>query len=191
VFLVSGPNQFFSYSISRFFVLVPTPIDKVPCSSKILVATSTTATGSAEVIDALNPEVSCQDFGDLHNAKIHGTFGGLILGKYPIICGGQTLFFMVLSQCFVVGSSNSKVSLSSPRFKGRRHCMLPGIRCDSKKITSKIRGRTYPLFEDIISYPYPGPKKEYYILPLSRQKKGYGYISYILCQILCQHCQSF
>jgi hypothetical protein len=33
------------------------------------------------------------------------------------------------------------------------------------------RGRTYPLFEDIISYPYPGPKKGYYILSLSRQKK--------------------
>jgi hypothetical protein len=53
------------------------------------------------------------------------------------------------------------------------------------------RGRTYPLFEDIISYPYPGPKKGYYILSLSRQKKGYGYISYILCQNFCQHCHSF
>jgi uncharacterized protein YdhG (YjbR/CyaY superfamily) len=33
------------------------------------------------------------------------------------------------------------------------------------------RGRTYPLLEDSISYPYPGPKKGYYILSLSRQKK--------------------
>jgi hypothetical protein len=33
--------------------------------------------------------------------------------------------------------------------------------------------------KDIISYPYPGPKK------------GYRYISYILCQIFCQHCHSF
>jgi hypothetical protein len=32
------------------------------------------------------------------------------------------------------------------------------------------RGRTYPLFEDIIFYPYPGPQKGYYILSLSRQK---------------------
>jgi hypothetical protein len=39
-----------------------------------------------------------------------------------------------------------------------------------------VRGRTYPLFEDVISYPYPGPQKGYYILSLSRQKKGYGYI---------------
>jgi hypothetical protein len=38
---------------------------------------------------------------------------------------------------------------------------------------SKCRGRTYHLFEDIISYPYPGPQKGYYILSLSRQKKGY------------------
>jgi hypothetical protein len=35
----------------------------------------------------------------------------------------------------------------------------------------ETRGRTYPLFEDIISYPYPGPQKGYYILSLSRQKK--------------------
>jgi hypothetical protein len=35
----------------------------------------------------------------------------------------------------------------------------------------KIRGRTYPLFEDIISYPYPGPQKGYYILSISRPKK--------------------
>jgi hypothetical protein len=38
------------------------------------------------------------------------------------------------------------------------------------------------------SYPYPGPKKGYYILSLSHQKKGYGYnhihISYILCQTI-------
>jgi hypothetical protein len=34
-----------------------------------------------------------------------------------------------------------------------------------------IRGRTYPLFEDIISYPYPGPQKGYYILSISRPKK--------------------
>jgi hypothetical protein len=53
------------------------------------------------------------------------------------------------------------------------------------------RGRTYPLFEDIISYPYPGPQKGYYILSISRPKKGYGYISYILCQNYCQHCHSF
>jgi hypothetical protein len=34
--------------------------------------------------------------------------------------------------------------------------------------------------KDIISYPYPGPKK------------GYRYtISYILCQNFCQHCHSF
>jgi hypothetical protein len=33
------------------------------------------------------------------------------------------------------------------------------------------RGRTYTLFEDIISYPYPGPKKGYYILSISRPKK--------------------
>jgi hypothetical protein len=33
--------------------------------------------------------------------------------------------------------------------------------------------------KDIIPYPYPGPKK------------GYGYISYILCQKFCQHCHSF
>jgi hypothetical protein len=62
----------------------------------------------------------------------------------------------------------------------------------SVKYTTYLRGRTYPLFEDIISYPYPGPKKRYYILSLSRQKKGYGYtISYILCQKICQHCHSF
>jgi hypothetical protein len=34
-----------------------------------------------------------------------------------------------------------------------------------------FRGRTYPFFEDIISYPYPGPIKGYYVLSLSRQKK--------------------
>jgi hypothetical protein len=33
--------------------------------------------------------------------------------------------------------------------------------------------------KDIISYPYPGPKK------------GYGYISYILCQKFCQPSLSF
>jgi hypothetical protein len=33
------------------------------------------------------------------------------------------------------------------------------------------RGRTYPLFEDIISYPYPGPTKGYYILSISRPQK--------------------
>jgi hypothetical protein len=34
-----------------------------------------------------------------------------------------------------------------------------------------IRHWTYPFFEDIISYSYPCPKKGYYILSLSRQKK--------------------
>jgi hypothetical protein len=42
-----------------------------------------------------------------------------------------------------------------------------------------FRGRTYPFFQDIISYPYPGPIKGYYILSLSRQKKDM-YICYIL-----------
>jgi hypothetical protein len=38
------------------------------------------------------------------------------------------------------------------------------------------RGQTYPFFEDIISYPYTGPQKGYYILSLSRQKKIWIYI---------------
>jgi hypothetical protein len=40
-----------------------------------------------------------------------------------------------------------------------------------KRYVISNRGRTFPLFEDSISYPYPGPKKGYYILSLSRQKK--------------------
>jgi hypothetical protein len=44
-----------------------------------------------------------------------------------------------------------------------------GILCSS---TLVFRGRTYPFFEDIISYPYPGPIKGYYIQSLSRQKKN-------------------
>jgi hypothetical protein len=37
------------------------------------------------------------------------------------------------------------------------------------------RGRTYPLFEDIISYPYPDPKKDITSYPYPGPKKGYGY----------------
>jgi hypothetical protein len=45
------------------------------------------------------------------------------------------------------------------------------------------RGRTYPLFEDIISYP--GSKKGYYILSISRPKKRiWIYILYPLSKIL-------
>jgi ribosomal protein RSM22 (predicted rRNA methylase) len=38
-----------------------------------------------------------------------------------------------------------------------------------------LRGRTYPLFEDIISYPYPGQKKDIISYPYPGPKKGYGY----------------
>jgi hypothetical protein len=52
-------------------------------------------------------------------------------------------------------------------------------------ITVFVRGRTYPLFEDIISYPYPGPQKGYYILSISRPKKRiWIYILYPLSKIL-------
>jgi hypothetical protein len=46
----------------------------------------------------------------------------------------------------------------------------------------KIRGRTYPFFEDIISYPYPGPKKRIlYTIHIQAQKKDMDIypISYI------------
>jgi hypothetical protein len=49
----------------------------------------------------------------------------------------------------------------------------------------------------IISYPYPGPIKEYYILSLSRQKKDMDILYILLFQkssnifVKRQHCHSF
>jgi hypothetical protein len=58
----------------------------------------------------------------------------------------------------------------------------------TSKNQAKIRGRTYPLFEDIISYPYPGPKKGYYILSITRPKKRiWIYILYPLSNFLPAH----
>jgi hypothetical protein len=43
----------------------------------------------------------------------------------------------------------------------------------------KIRGRTYPFFEDIISYPYPGPKKRIlYTIHIQAQKRIWIYTLY-------------
>jgi hypothetical protein len=42
---------------------------------------------------------------------------------------------------------------------------------------NSISFRTYPFFEDIISYPYPDPKKDI-ISYHYHGKKGYVYISY-------------
>jgi hypothetical protein len=51
------------------------------------------------------------------------------------------------------------------------YCCSKWVELRAPQLNQVSRGRTYPFFEDIISYPYPGPIKGYYILSLSRQKK--------------------
>jgi hypothetical protein len=79
--------------------------------------------------------------------------------KYKLLEGREGGWRIVIHSLMAAGK-NLYFTISAPTKKFQE-----------TKYDFKFRGRTYPLFEDIISYPYPSPKKGYCFLSLSRQKK--------------------
>jgi hypothetical protein len=67
-------------------------------------------------------------------------------------------------------------SCSTIVLPGRRPAVLSCLRFD--------RGRTYLLFEDIISYPYPGPKKDVISYHYHGKKRIWIYVLYPLSKNL-------
>ncbi len=64
-----------------------------------------------EVIDFSNNSVACDDMGRLeYNKKLTGATGGLLLGKYPLVCGGYTGTEAdqgVQKACFLIGEEDT------------------------------------------------------------------------------------
>ena len=78
------------------------------CNQRLLVATGIDTSAedyflsSSEIIDLSDSQV-CPDFGT-YPMKIAGGTGGLLNGKYPVICGGETQYSVSIDDCYVLGN---------------------------------------------------------------------------------------
>ena len=70
----------------------------------------------AEVIDLLNHDANCEDFG-LLEIGVSRAFGGHI-GKYFVVCGGKDENHDIRKECYKVGETTPFLQLLQPRYEG-------------------------------------------------------------------------
>ena len=85
----------------------------------------------SEVIDLVNPNVSCQNLANFP-INVSFAFGGLLEDKVPLVCGGYNDQFKSefgQSKCFTVGFKEVKATLTQPRFYGAGVVISKHILC--------------------------------------------------------------
>ena len=70
----------------------------------------------AEVIDLLNPEANCADFGTLEQG-VYAAFGGRVADNF-LVCGGQDENGAPRKECYKVGETTPFLELLQPRYLG-------------------------------------------------------------------------
>ena len=94
----------------------------------------------AEVIDLLNPDANCDDFGMLEKG-VKYAFGGKLANTSFLVCGGWDENGVRLKECYKVGKPTPFLELLQPRFYAAS-VVLPNntllITGESSYITSAI-----------------------------------------------------
>ena len=67
----------------------------------------------AEVIDLLNPEANCADFGTLEQG-VYAAFGGRVADNF-LVCGGSEENNARRKECYKVGETTPFLELLQPR----------------------------------------------------------------------------
>ena len=70
----------------------------------------------AEVIDLLNPEANCADFGTLERG-VDYAFGGRVADNF-LVCGGSDENYALRKECYKIGETTPFLELLQPRYLG-------------------------------------------------------------------------
>ena len=70
----------------------------------------------AEVIDLLNPDANCADFGTLERG-VYGAFGGRVADSF-LVCGGYDENSARRKECYKIGETTPFLELLQPRSRG-------------------------------------------------------------------------
>ncbi len=69
---------------------------------------------TTEIFDLEHPEYSCSGIGDYY-ARIGNAAGGLLRGRFPLICGGNFQSNVRSTNCYVVGNSSIAARITEGR----------------------------------------------------------------------------
>ena len=71
----------------------------------------------AEIIDLLNPDANCDEFGTLERG-VDYAFGGKVADNSYVVCGGGDGSLVIRKECYKVGETTPFLELLQPRSDG-------------------------------------------------------------------------